>query len=200
MTKKKPREIRMNDVINAAVAEFIDKGYEGTSMESIARRAGLTKGGLYHHFKSKDEILYAANEHFMTPVYRMLEEAEAASSPAAGLTAFFHAYLQHWEQRPRELVFVALTLAKTLQDSSWWPMMSKYSQEMTAFYRRLLEKAAALGEIAQGDAEAQATALLGGVDGLAAYVLMDDSLTPDEAAARLGRAFLCAPKAQRQEA
>jgi AcrR family transcriptional regulator len=200
MTKKEPKETRMNDVIAAAVAEFVEHGYEGASMESIAKRAGLTKGGLYHHFASKDEILYAANEHFMTPVYGMLAEAEAAASPSAGLGGFFRAYLDHWAQRPRELVFVALTLAKTLQDSSWWPMMAKYSQEMTAFYRRLLEKAAALGEIEEGDAEAQATSLLGAVDGLAAYVLMDDSLTPDEAAARLCRAFLRAPPTPRPEA
>jgi AcrR family transcriptional regulator len=199
MTKKEPKEIRVNDVTNAAVAEFVEKGYEGASMESIAKRAKLTKGGLYHHFKSKDEILLATNEQFMIPVYRMLEEAEAAASPTVGLGGFFRAYLNHWSQRPRELVFVALTLAKVLQDPSLWPTMAEYSREMSAFYRRLLEKAAALGEIPPGDAEARATAILGAVDGLAAYVLMDGALTPDEAASRLCRAFLSAPPIPRRE-
>ncbi|MEN6369693.1 MAG: TetR/AcrR family transcriptional regulator [Thermotogota bacterium] len=200
MTAKEPKEQRVDDVIRAAVAEFVEKGFEGASVESIAKRAKLTKGGLYHHFKSKDEILLAANDQFMDPIRRMAEKAEAAASPAAGLGAFFLAYLEHWRERPRELAVVALTLAKAVQDSSWWPMMATYSREMTGFYRRLLEKAAAAGEIAAGDAEAQATAILGAVDGLAAYVLMDDTLTPEEAAARLSRAFLCPRTAPRKKA
>lgn len=197
MTRKRPKEDRVNEVIDAAVAEFVDKGYEGASIESIAARAGLTKGGLYHHFGGKEEILLAANERFMAPVYRMVEEAERQPSPARGLRGFFRAYLCHWADRPREMTFVALTLTKTLQNPSWWPAMASYSREMTAFYRRMLERAAAAGEIAAGDAAAQATAMLGAVDGLAAYVLMDEALPADVAADRLARAFLQAPAARR---
>ena len=48
--------MRINTIIEAAINEFVEKDYENTSMESIAMRAGLTKGGLYYHFKSKDDI------------------------------------------------------------------------------------------------------------------------------------------------
>jgi AcrR family transcriptional regulator len=42
-----------------AVAEklFLDKGYEQTSIDDILRESGISKGGFYHYFKSKDEIL-----------------------------------------------------------------------------------------------------------------------------------------------
>jgi AcrR family transcriptional regulator len=190
VTTKKPREVRMAEVIEAAVGELVDKGFDGASMESIARRARLTKGGLYHLFRSKDAILLAANVQFMEPIYRMVAESEAAESAADGLRRFFLGYLRHWKARPREMVVVALTLAKALQDPAWWPVMASYSREMTAFYRRLLERAAAARETTAGDTEARATAILGAVDGLAAYVLMDDALTPETAADRLARAFL----------
>lgn len=42
-----------------AVAEklFLDKGYEQTSISDILKESGISKGGFYHYFKSKDEIL-----------------------------------------------------------------------------------------------------------------------------------------------
>lgn len=42
-----------------AVAEklFIVKGYEQTSIDDILKESGISKGGFYHYFKSKDEIL-----------------------------------------------------------------------------------------------------------------------------------------------
>ena len=43
-----------------AVAErlFLKKGYRATTVDEIARGAGLTKGAFYHHFKNKEDILY----------------------------------------------------------------------------------------------------------------------------------------------
>ena len=52
----------MNDtrarVIDAAVDLFAERGYDGTSVSQVIDRAGLTKGGFYHHFASKEELLW----------------------------------------------------------------------------------------------------------------------------------------------
>jgi len=53
MTKKAPRDKRIADIINAAVQEFVEKGYETASMESISERAGLTKGGCIIIFRER---------------------------------------------------------------------------------------------------------------------------------------------------
>lgn len=53
---KLPAETRRDQLLNAAQVLFIKKGYRATSTEAIARRAGLTKGALYFHFKSKEAI------------------------------------------------------------------------------------------------------------------------------------------------
>ncbi|MFC1535478.1 helix-turn-helix domain-containing protein, partial [Thermodesulfobacteriota bacterium] len=44
-------------IIKEAVKLFSQRGYHGTSIDHIARSAGFTKGAIYWHFKSKDEIL-----------------------------------------------------------------------------------------------------------------------------------------------
>lgn len=45
-------------VLDAAVDLFATQGYDGTSVTQVIERAGVTKGGFYHHFPSKDALLY----------------------------------------------------------------------------------------------------------------------------------------------
>lgn len=57
-SKKLPPEKRREQLLKAARELFHKKGYRETTTEEIARRARLTKGALYHHFKNKEEVLY----------------------------------------------------------------------------------------------------------------------------------------------
>jgi AcrR family transcriptional regulator len=57
--KKREREMRRQQIMVAAKRVFIQKGYEKSTVEDIAREAELSPGTLYLYFKSKDE-LYAS--------------------------------------------------------------------------------------------------------------------------------------------
>lgn len=46
-------------ILDTATELFTQRGYAGTSVRDIAERLGMTKGALYYHFASKDELLYA---------------------------------------------------------------------------------------------------------------------------------------------
>ncbi|MEM7615713.1 MAG: TetR/AcrR family transcriptional regulator [Pseudomonadota bacterium] len=54
---------RRLDVIETSSALFLDKGFAGTSMSMIAKRCGLTKASLYHHFSGKEELFVACVTH-----------------------------------------------------------------------------------------------------------------------------------------
>ena len=45
-------------ILEKANGLFVEKGYERTSMREIAERVGISKAALYHHFESKEEILF----------------------------------------------------------------------------------------------------------------------------------------------
>ncbi len=45
-------------VLDAAVELFADQGYDATSVTQVVTRAGVAKGGFYHHFASKEALLY----------------------------------------------------------------------------------------------------------------------------------------------
>src|SRR5882672_5183699 len=53
------------EILRTAARLFQQQGYDGTSMNDVAAALGLSKGGLYHHFQSKDEILFDLMDHAM---------------------------------------------------------------------------------------------------------------------------------------
>lgn len=55
----KPVEVRRNELIDCAQALFLTKGYDNTTVADIIVRAGVSKGGFYHHFLSKEDLLDA---------------------------------------------------------------------------------------------------------------------------------------------
>lgn len=55
--RKMSPEERKNQIIKTALELFKDKGYEDTPVSSIIEEAGISKGGFYHHYKSKEELL-----------------------------------------------------------------------------------------------------------------------------------------------
>jgi AcrR family transcriptional regulator len=63
-----PREAVVDsrqEILRTAARLFQQQGYDATSMNDVAAALKLSKGGLYHHFQSKDEILYEIMDHAM---------------------------------------------------------------------------------------------------------------------------------------
>ncbi|MFG1914094.1 TetR/AcrR family transcriptional regulator [Micromonospora sp. NPDC048898] len=69
---------RIADILDAALALFAQNGYEGTSTNAIAARAGISPGSLYQFFPNKEAIAEALSA-------RLLEQMRAAHSSAFDL-------------------------------------------------------------------------------------------------------------------
>lgn len=62
---------------------FNRRGFEGVSIDDIMREAGLTRGGFYHHFRSKDELYAEAVKSFTTCNPFVVKSAELKRRPSA---------------------------------------------------------------------------------------------------------------------
>ena len=60
-TKEEAEKTRQ-DLLDAALTIFSQKGYEATRLEDIAQAAGVTRGAIYHHFGSKADLFIALVE------------------------------------------------------------------------------------------------------------------------------------------
>ena len=63
MARNKYPEVTEERILDVAQRLFLEKGYENTTIQDIVDElSGLTKGAVYHHFKSKDEIMDAVGD------------------------------------------------------------------------------------------------------------------------------------------
>jgi len=69
-------------VIAAAVEVFAVHGVSGTSLQMIADAIGVTKAAIYHQFKTKDEIVFAAIEVELAKLETALDAGDEEESPA----------------------------------------------------------------------------------------------------------------------
>ena len=70
-------------LLRVCVEVFNRHGYEATSMGLLAEELGISKSAIYHHVKSKEEILDVALSHSLSELERVVAEAEALEVPAA---------------------------------------------------------------------------------------------------------------------
>jgi AcrR family transcriptional regulator len=71
-----------DQVVDAAVRVFRERGYDGTSMSDIAAALGLHKSSIYHHIAGKEELLEAALSRALDALLAMLMEPAAVEGRA----------------------------------------------------------------------------------------------------------------------
>jgi AcrR family transcriptional regulator len=74
VTRRRDREKTRAALLDAAGEVFARRGFDGASLEEIAETAGFTRGAVYHHFASKEQL-------FLNVIARHDEELSAAYSP-----------------------------------------------------------------------------------------------------------------------
>lgn len=62
MARNKYPQRTVEKILEVSLALFNEKGYEKTTIQDIVNALGMSKGAIYHHFKSKDEIIEALSE------------------------------------------------------------------------------------------------------------------------------------------
>ncbi len=73
MARNKHPEETVNLILDVAFRLFMEKGYERTSIQDIINNlGGLSKGAIYHHFKSKEDILVAVTDRMTAESNQML--------------------------------------------------------------------------------------------------------------------------------
>jgi AcrR family transcriptional regulator len=83
------------EILRTAARLFQQRGYDATSMNDVAAALKLSKGGLYHHFQSKDEILFEIMNHAMDITQeRVLNPVRGIADPEERLRALIRLHIE----------------------------------------------------------------------------------------------------------
>jgi len=84
--RRRRKDARPAELLEAALALFVEKGFAATRSEEVAKAAGVSKGTLYLYFPSKEELLKAVIQHFLgTEIEAGIQEAAAADGPVVAV-------------------------------------------------------------------------------------------------------------------
>lgn len=130
-------------ILSAAVDLFADHGYDATSVSQVINRAGVAKGGFYHHFASKDELLYAVYGELINRQLEGMERILAEKlSPAETLRRLIMDLVQTTAKSAREALVFSRELSQ-LGNSRIMQMRSqrrKYHNAMIKLVREAQER------------------------------------------------------------
>jgi AcrR family transcriptional regulator len=71
---RRPQRYDADSLLQVAVAVFTQRGYDGTSMEHLAKAAGITKSSFYHHVAGKEELLRRSLDRALDGLFGVLDE------------------------------------------------------------------------------------------------------------------------------
>lgn len=79
MSSRRDSETRKEELLEAATDLFLEKGYRDTSVSSIVKSIGVSKGTFYYYFESKEDVVDGLVEKFSRPIYRKIDNIIASS-------------------------------------------------------------------------------------------------------------------------
>ncbi|MCX6062623.1 MAG: TetR/AcrR family transcriptional regulator [Caldiserica bacterium] len=161
-------------ILAAAEQSFAEYGYDVTSVDSICRAAGVSKGALYHHFPSKGSVFVALLNAWLTELDRQFTAAQAGSESvprqvaamAAGVNEIYHVAGIKWSIL---LEFWAKSKADPEVARSTVDMIRRYQ----GFFQQVLERGVSEGSLQVKDPNLAATLMLSVVLGLLLQGILD---------------------------
>src|SRR5438874_9983566 len=79
-------------LLDVAVMLISRHGFAGTSLQMIADELGFTKAAIYHHFRTRDQLLVAVMEPMLHQIQREVELAESQRTPRTQMSVMVEGY------------------------------------------------------------------------------------------------------------
>jgi len=167
------------EIFQAAIKIFSSSGYDGATMDEISTSAGVAKGTVYYHFKSKDEVF----KYIITEGVSLLRQQIQCIVEGSGDYAY---KLRELSKNQLRLVYENRDLFKVIMSQAWGgkirhselrELLKVYMEDIEKFLIKAMED----GTIKKCDSSFLAYTYFGTLGSVAVYnVIKNDSMKLDE--------------------
>jgi AcrR family transcriptional regulator len=167
MATRPTPEARKQAILEAALRVFAQYGFDAATTEDIAQAAGLSKGGLYWHFKSKDEILAAMLKQLFDQEMAVLSRfVDNSGSVASRLRQLVRQAIDAVLEIEHTLPVIREFSALAARNADVRQSIQSYYQRYHGLLTALLQQGFVSGEFRTGTADSVALTLLAQLEGL----------------------------------
>jgi AcrR family transcriptional regulator len=184
VSSTKQRDQTRERILEAAEAVFADNGYHDALVDDIGKRTSMSKGGLYFHFPSKEDLFFAVMDRLANKLVKRAEKAAAkADNPLEAAEAALGAVLSALAVQKR--------LARLLMTQGY-SMGNAFESKRAEMFDRFagvigehLEKARESGQIDDLNTELASRVWLGAVNEVVVHWLFSGGQSPKDIAPEL---------------
>jgi AcrR family transcriptional regulator len=174
MTRQRSDEWRKQQIRAAATRCFVRRGFGATRLLDIAREAGLSKGGVYFHYRAKEALFHDILDTQLKTLEARWSFEPVSDQPAdRTLSRLVVAHLRTMEDEPDETRLCHLLVSMAPQDTSFREKLDEAFRVMRSLYAGVIERGIREGVFREGDPAQLAHCVLGLVQGLAAQSATD---------------------------
>lgn len=150
------KEARPQELLEAALSQFVERGYAATRLEDVAAHAGVSKGTLYLYFTNKEELFKAVIRENVIP---LIVEAEGTIGQFEGSSAdLFRAFIMQWWEKLGNTGLSGITKLMMAEANNFPEVAQYYHDEVIsraqAIIMHILQRGIDRGEFRQIDVPA----------------------------------------------
>ena len=150
---------RKTIIFREAARLFREKGYSGSTLRELAKRAGVKGGSIYHHFNSKQEILFLIMEYTMSNLLtKVSQEVNEVESPLEKLRGAIRVHVEYHTVDADE-TYVADAELRSL-DVTNYKKIVKMRDRYERLYKEILQEGINKGELNVANVTLSSRALL----------------------------------------
>ncbi len=147
------KDARPQELLDAALDLFVERGFAATRLDDVARQAGVSKGTLYLYYANKEELFKAVVRENLVPI---LGEAETMAQDFTGSSAdLFRDIMLGWWARIGDTKLSGITKLVMAESGNFPELANFYNDEVivrcNAMVARVIERGIATGEFRQID-------------------------------------------------
>ena len=176
------KQNRKNQILNAAFEVFVRKGYAKTTMDDIVVVSKLSKGALYHYYKSKKELFLSLIDHWEIYTFKDFYDKKSQDKKASDILRFFgenviktlntkkHAYIAEIEFR-----------AMSNQDIEIRKRSNILYRKLLDLFEKVINKGIKEGEFKDLDVRKTSMTFLAIFQSITWFVIMkEESVSPED--------------------
>ena len=180
---------KREQILNAAGTLFYELGYQGTTLERVARELGVTKPFIYYHFKDKAEILSEISKRGISRANEVLRASLASEGPATERLYQAVKAIMHTIVHSQRYTAIYFREQKNFDEAIRVPL-EKMHREFDELLARLLQDGVDSGEFRVDDLRLASLAIGGMVNWAYSWYREDGRLSEDELCEGMARLAL----------